>query len=278
MSVGEEVRTEQDRPQQSLGTAAARNLATTTKSAPQMQEISSRWLLRMLPWVNVQGGTYRVNRRLSYAVGDGRVTFVKTGDRVEVIPAELRRAAGAAVVRGRRRARRARPTLPAAGVRPGRGDRLVRQPRPTRCTCWRTAGWRRSAPAPTATTRSSESSPTAPTSATRRSSTRTPSGSTPPARPPPARCSCCPARTSSRSRSVPTSPARAPPGTARDPLAAHQQVRREGDRPRGRPRRRARHPAHLRRLRRQPARVRAEHRPDRPAHPHAAWPTSTTSR
>ena len=90
MSVGEEVRTEQDRPQQSLGTAAARNLATTTKSAPQMQEISSRWLLRTLPWVNVQGGTYRVNRRLSYAVGDGRVTFVKTGDRVEVIPDELR--------------------------------------------------------------------------------------------------------------------------------------------------------------------------------------------
>ncbi|MFE5187080.1 family 2B encapsulin nanocompartment shell protein [Streptomyces sp. NPDC056628] len=89
MSVGEEIRTEQAKAQQSLGTAAARNLATTTKSAPQMQEISSRWLLRMLPWVNVQGGTYRVNRRLTYAVGDGRVTFVKTGDRVEVIPAEL---------------------------------------------------------------------------------------------------------------------------------------------------------------------------------------------
>ncbi|MFC9457250.1 family 2B encapsulin nanocompartment shell protein [Streptomyces sp. NPDC056983] len=89
MSVGEEVRAEQAGPQQSLGTSAARNLATTTKSAPQMQEISSRWLLRMLPWVNVQGGTYRVNRRLSYSVGDGRVTFVKTGDRVRVIPAEL---------------------------------------------------------------------------------------------------------------------------------------------------------------------------------------------
>ena len=66
MSVGEEVRSEQGKPQQSLGTAAARNLATTTKSAPQMQEISSRWLLRTLPWVNVQGGTYRVNRRLTY--------------------------------------------------------------------------------------------------------------------------------------------------------------------------------------------------------------------
>ncbi|MBA4865493.1 cyclic nucleotide-binding domain-containing protein [Streptomyces sp. PSKA54] len=89
MSVGEEVRGEQSRSQQSLGAAAARNLATTTKSAPQMQEISSRWLLRMLPWVNVQGGTYRVNRRLSYSVGDGRVTFVKTGDSVQVIPAEL---------------------------------------------------------------------------------------------------------------------------------------------------------------------------------------------
>ncbi|RVU17266.1 cyclic nucleotide-binding domain-containing protein [Streptomyces antnestii] len=89
MSVGEEVRAEESEPQQSLGTSAARNLATTTKSAPQMQEISSRWLLRTLPWVNVQGGTYRVNRRLSYSVGDGRVTFVKTGDQVRVIPAEL---------------------------------------------------------------------------------------------------------------------------------------------------------------------------------------------
>ncbi|MGW2557884.1 family 2B encapsulin nanocompartment shell protein [Streptomyces sp. NPDC001514] len=91
-SVGDEVREggqDQAVPQQSLGTAAARNLATTTKSAPQMQEITSRWLLRMLPWVQVQGGTYRVNRRLSYSVGDGRVTFVQTGSQVEVIPAEL---------------------------------------------------------------------------------------------------------------------------------------------------------------------------------------------
>ncbi|MEU1301828.1 family 2B encapsulin nanocompartment shell protein [Streptomyces shenzhenensis] len=88
MSVGEGVRTDQGKPQQSLDTAAARNLATT-KSAPQTQEIGSRWLLRTLPWVDVQGGTYRVNRRLTYAVGSGRITFVKTGDRVEVIPAEL---------------------------------------------------------------------------------------------------------------------------------------------------------------------------------------------
>ena len=68
-------------PQTSLDTAAARNLATTTKSVPQMQEITSRWLLKMLPWVQVSGGTYRVNRRLSYAVGDGRVTFTTPGPR-----------------------------------------------------------------------------------------------------------------------------------------------------------------------------------------------------
>jgi hypothetical protein len=78
-----------DSPQLSLGTAAARNLATTTKSAPQMQGISSRWLLRVLPWVETKGGVYRVNRRLSYEIGDGRVTFTNVGDRVEVIPGEL---------------------------------------------------------------------------------------------------------------------------------------------------------------------------------------------
>ncbi|MCA1705872.1 MAG: cyclic nucleotide-binding domain-containing protein, partial [Actinobacteria bacterium] len=75
--------------QQSLGTAAARNLATTTKSVPQMQGITSRWLLRVLPWVEATGGTYRVNRRHSYAVGDGRVTFTNVGADIQVIPQEL---------------------------------------------------------------------------------------------------------------------------------------------------------------------------------------------
>jgi CRP-like cAMP-binding protein len=79
-----------EQPQQSLSTAAARNLATTTKTAPQMQAISSRWLLKMLPWVHVAGGRYRVNRRLSYTVGGGRVTFVQTGDQVAVAPPSLR--------------------------------------------------------------------------------------------------------------------------------------------------------------------------------------------
>ncbi|MFI1678498.1 family 2B encapsulin nanocompartment shell protein [Streptomyces sp. NPDC020607] len=76
-------------PRTSLSTEAARNLATTTKSAPQMQEITSRWLLRMLPWVETKGGTYRVNRRLTYTVGDGCIEFLQDGADVRVVPREL---------------------------------------------------------------------------------------------------------------------------------------------------------------------------------------------
>jgi hypothetical protein len=77
------------KPQLSLGTAAARKLASTTKSVPQMQGISPRWLLKVLPWVETQGGTFRVNRRSTFAVGDGRLSFSATGAEVRVIPAEL---------------------------------------------------------------------------------------------------------------------------------------------------------------------------------------------
>ncbi|WP_055565880.1 family 2B encapsulin nanocompartment shell protein [Streptomyces atriruber] len=76
-------------PRTSLSTEAARNLTTTTKSAPQMQEITSRWLLRMLPWVETKGGTYRVNRRLTYTVGDGCIEFLQDGADVRVVPREL---------------------------------------------------------------------------------------------------------------------------------------------------------------------------------------------
>ncbi|WP_327085107.1 hypothetical protein [Nonomuraea sp. NBC_01738] len=72
----------------SLSTAAARKLATTTKSVPQMREITPRHLLRALPWVE-SGAVYRVNRRLTYTVGDGRVSFTNAGAAVSVIPATL---------------------------------------------------------------------------------------------------------------------------------------------------------------------------------------------
>jgi CRP-like cAMP-binding protein len=73
----------------SLSTTAARNLATTTKTVPQMEGITSRWLLRVLPWVEAKGGTYRVNQRLRYVLGDGRVSFTNIGAEVKVVPREL---------------------------------------------------------------------------------------------------------------------------------------------------------------------------------------------
>ena len=45
-----------------LGDRAARNLATTTKTVPQMLARSPRWLVHMLSWVPVESGSYRVNR------------------------------------------------------------------------------------------------------------------------------------------------------------------------------------------------------------------------
>ncbi|HEY4024466.1 MAG TPA: family 2B encapsulin nanocompartment shell protein, partial [Pseudonocardiaceae bacterium] len=80
----------QEPSQLSLGTAAARNLASTTKSVPQMQGITPRWLLRLLPWVDVKGANYRVNRRLTYEVGTGKVEFIQEGDRIRVLAPTLR--------------------------------------------------------------------------------------------------------------------------------------------------------------------------------------------
>ena len=45
-----------------LGDRAARQLANTTKTAPQMLAITPRWLVHLLPWTPVESGTFRVNR------------------------------------------------------------------------------------------------------------------------------------------------------------------------------------------------------------------------
>jgi CRP-like cAMP-binding protein len=73
----------------SLTTAAARTLATTTKSRPQMRARSPRWLLRTLPWVATKGGVYRVNRRRVRVSGDGQVSFTVLGQRYRVVPSTL---------------------------------------------------------------------------------------------------------------------------------------------------------------------------------------------
>lgn len=53
----------------SLSAAAARNLATATVTVPQMTDITPRWLHKLLPWVDVDGGVYRVNRLAKAARG-----------------------------------------------------------------------------------------------------------------------------------------------------------------------------------------------------------------
>ena len=46
----------------SLGPIAARNLSTATVTIPQWDYITPRWLLQLLPYVNVDGGAYRINK------------------------------------------------------------------------------------------------------------------------------------------------------------------------------------------------------------------------
>src|SRR6201996_1114655 len=53
----------------SLSAAAARNLATATVTVPQITDITPRWLHKLLPWVDVDGGVYRVNRVAKAAKG-----------------------------------------------------------------------------------------------------------------------------------------------------------------------------------------------------------------
>lgn len=52
-----------------LGELAARQLANTTKTVPQMQAITPRWLIACLPWVPVEAGAYRVNRVVETRTG-----------------------------------------------------------------------------------------------------------------------------------------------------------------------------------------------------------------
>ncbi|MCW6005595.1 cyclic nucleotide-binding domain-containing protein [Micromonospora sp. CPCC 205371] len=49
-----------------------------------------RWLLRVLPWVEVAGGTYRVNRRPTSGAGAGRLTSAPPAGKARVVPEELR--------------------------------------------------------------------------------------------------------------------------------------------------------------------------------------------
>src|ERR1700685_4343718 len=65
-------------PRLSLSAAAARNLATATVTVPQMTDITPRWLHRLLPWVDIDGGVYRVNRIAKAVRGKSANEFGET--------------------------------------------------------------------------------------------------------------------------------------------------------------------------------------------------------
>ena len=57
--------------QTALGDVAARQLAIATRTVPQLQKISPRWLTHLMSWIPVESGVYRLNK-------------VKDADNVEV--------------------------------------------------------------------------------------------------------------------------------------------------------------------------------------------------
>lgn len=65
----------------SLGASAARNLATATVTVPQWDEITPRWLHKLLPWIDIDGGVYRVNRVVKHGEGEAvAVLTVESGE------------------------------------------------------------------------------------------------------------------------------------------------------------------------------------------------------
>src|ERR1700734_3468853 len=76
--------------QLSLSAAAARNLATATVTLPQNAGRTPRWLHKLLPWVDVDGGVYRVNRRKILVSKTGLVAVEIDGKKAHVDPQSLR--------------------------------------------------------------------------------------------------------------------------------------------------------------------------------------------
>ena len=75
---------------QSIGTEAARQLATTTKTVPMMEAVTPRWILQLLPWVQVSSGTYRINRRKVVIQQSGRIPILIQDGKPTVKPDDLR--------------------------------------------------------------------------------------------------------------------------------------------------------------------------------------------
>src|SRR5271155_2265377 len=73
-----------------LSVQSARTLAHATLTVPQMLAESPRWLLHLLPWVNVPGGVYQVNRRRIVLRQSGRGVAHLENDNARLDPEALR--------------------------------------------------------------------------------------------------------------------------------------------------------------------------------------------
>ncbi|WP_127090103.1 family 2B encapsulin nanocompartment shell protein [Aquabacter cavernae] len=67
----------------SVSAAAARNLATASVTVVQNSENTPRWLHRLLPWVDVAGGVFRVNRRSVVVAKPGLIGISGEPHRIE---------------------------------------------------------------------------------------------------------------------------------------------------------------------------------------------------
>src|SRR6516165_7899751 len=73
-----------------LSVRAARTLSHPTLTSPQMLAESPRWLLQLLPWINVPGGVYQVNRRRIALRQSDRIFAHFVGDTPRLEPGALR--------------------------------------------------------------------------------------------------------------------------------------------------------------------------------------------
>ena len=84
------IATNVNRQQQSIDSQAARNLAITNNTVPQMTGITPRWLLHFLPWVQVQSGTYRVNRTKVVLKQSPKIRVNNNNGHSSIAPEDLR--------------------------------------------------------------------------------------------------------------------------------------------------------------------------------------------
>lgn len=76
--------------QRSVTTEVARNLATTTKTRPLITSVTPRHILSLIPWVQVEGGTYRVNRTKVELKKRERIELNASNGKLAVDPSALR--------------------------------------------------------------------------------------------------------------------------------------------------------------------------------------------